>query len=71
MAGNRHFADSTRQFSGQTPATPDIQGEHPEFVNSHFLPPSHPPDVLGGNHSYRERNIKASSQSEKNCPEYC
>jgi hypothetical protein len=26
--------------------------EHPEFVNSHFLPPSHPPDVLGGNHSY-------------------
>jgi len=26
--------------------------EPPEFVNSHFLPPSHPPDVLGGNHSY-------------------
>ena len=26
--------------------------EHPEFVNSHFLLPSHPPDVLGVNHSY-------------------
>src|SRR5919202_4113084 len=25
MARNRHFADTTNKFSGQTPATPDIQ----------------------------------------------
>jgi len=40
MARNRHFADSTRQFSGQTPATPDIQAQREENLrlkkNLHF-----------------------------------